>query len=192
MKNIFKLFILFLIVASFFLFIPIKTANASCAGSGTKKAGEKCSSNDDCCSGKCVDKLVAPRAPSIKACEGDSVEEVGVQKTATKPLPCSVQTVGGKTVYLCKTSLGLDVDTSPQGTIKFFLSLILGVSGGIAVLLIMFAGYQLMLSRANAEKIQEGKDRLASAIIGLLFIIFSLAILQIIGVDILKIPGFTK
>jgi hypothetical protein len=49
-----------------------------------------------------------------------------------------------------------------------------------------------MTSQGNPEKVQAAREQLTSAIVGLLFIIFSLAILTIIGVDILKLPGFTR
>ena len=44
----------------------------------------------------------------------------------------------------------------------------------------------------SIDKITAAKEQLTSAIIGLLFIIFSFVILQMLGVDILRIPGFTR
>jgi len=88
------------------------------------------------------------------------------------------------------TAIG-PIDTQPQAFVRRIFSLVLGLAGGIALLLIMYAGYQMMASSGNAEKITEARARLMSAIVGLLFIIFSFVILQIIGVDILRIPGFT-
>ena len=70
------------------------------------------------------------------------------------------------------------------------MSVVLGLSGGIAVLLIIMAGYRLITSRNNPEAVEDARQRLLSAIIGLIFIIISLVVLQTIGVDILRIPGF--
>lgn len=89
-----------------------------------------------------------------------------------------------------KTGVGIDIKTSPAGFVKSIFSLILGVSGGVALLLIIYSGYKLMASRGEPEALKDAKDQLVAAIVGLVFIIFSLVILQIIGVDILKIPGF--
>ena len=89
------------------------------------------------------------------------------------------------------TALG-DINTEPAGFVKSIFGLILGLSGGIALLLIIISGYRLMAARGNPEALQAARDQLISAIIGLIFIIFSLVILEIIGVDILKIPGFTR
>jgi hypothetical protein len=79
--------------------------------------------------------------------------------------------------------------TDPAGFVTRLLGFLLGISGGIALLLIIRAGYQVMISRGDPEKIGEAREHLTSAIVGLLFIIFSLVILEVIGVDILKIPG---
>jgi hypothetical protein len=70
------------------------------------------------------------------------------------------------------------------------MGVLLGLSGGIALLLIMKAGYQLMTSEGKPEQIQAGRDQLIAAIVGLVFLIFSLVFLQIIGYDILRVPCF--
>jgi hypothetical protein len=66
-----------------------------------------------------------------------------------------------------------------------------GIAGGIAFLLIIVGGFQIVMSAGNPEKLNEGKELVTSAIVGLLFIIFSVFLLKLIGVDILAIPGFS-
>lgn len=87
------------------------------------------------------------------------------------------------------TAIG-PIDTNPTGFVKSIFSLLLGISGGIALILIIISGYRLMASRGNPEQVQGAREMLTSAIVGLLFIILSFVILQIIGVNILHIPGF--
>ena len=87
------------------------------------------------------------------------------------------------------TALG-SLLTDPQQFVRSLLALLLSLSGGIALLLIIRSGYTLISSRGDPEKIGHAKEILTSAIIGLLFIIFSLVILEVIGVDILRLPGF--
>lgn len=89
------------------------------------------------------------------------------------------------------TPLGC-VKTNPAGLVSFILKFLLYTSGGIAVLLIMFGGYSMMTSQGNPEKLQGAQETITSAVVGLLFIIFSLVLLEIIGADILRIPGFGK
>jgi len=86
----------------------------------------------------------------------------------------------------------LEISTEPFGFVKSIMGIVLGVAGGIAVILIIAAGFSLMTSQGNHEVIQDARARIIAAIAGLLFIIFSVAILEIIGVDILHIPGFGK
>jgi len=105
--------------------------------------------------------------------------------------PCTQIGDGENTYFECDTGLGITISSNPRDFVKVLFGVILSISGMIALLLIIFSGYRLLVSRGNPEKITDAKDRLVSAIIGLLFVIFSLVILQIIGVDILHIPGLS-
>jgi len=87
------------------------------------------------------------------------------------------------------TAIG-NISTEPAGFVETAFSLVLGVAGGIAVILIIISGYRIMESRGNEERLQAAREQLTSAIVGLLFIIFSFVILQVIGVNIRRIPGF--
>lgn len=82
------------------------------------------------------------------------------------------------------------ISTEPQAFVQFIFSFVLGLAGGIALILIIISGYKFMVSRGNPEAVKAATERLTSAVIGLLFIILSFVILQVIGVDILRIPGF--
>lgn len=66
----------------------------------------------------------------------------------------------------------------------------IGLAGILALLCIIYSAFSLETSRGNPEKIKKAQEMLTSCIIGLMFIIFSVFILRVIGVNILKIPGF--
>jgi hypothetical protein len=87
------------------------------------------------------------------------------------------------------TALGC-IQTDPQKFIGSILGIAIGIGGGIAFLLILFGGFQILMSAGNPEKLNAGKELITSAITGLLIIIFSIFILQLIGVTIFAIPGF--
>lgn len=89
------------------------------------------------------------------------------------------------------TALGC-IPTQPQPLIKALLRFSAGAGGGIALLLMVFGSFRMMTSAGNPESVKKGQDQFSSAIIGLLFIIFSVLLLQIIGVDILNLPGFSR
>lgn len=90
------------------------------------------------------------------------------------------------------TSLSSEAfSTDPAGFIARIFSILLSFAGGIALLLIISAGYKIMTSKGKPEAIQAARDQLIAAIVGLVFIIFSFVIFQLIFADILKIPGIT-
>jgi hypothetical protein len=64
-----------------------------------------------------------------------------------------------------------------------------GIGGGIALLLIIYAIILITTSAGDQHKLQAGKELLTAAVAGLLLMLFSVFILRLIGVDILKIPG---
>lgn len=106
------------------------------------------------------------------------------------PSPPCIQ--GGWANGQCKgltTALG-NLQTNPGEFITRVFAILLSFSGGIALLLIIRAGYVLMTSQGKPDQVQSGRDQLIAAVVGLAFLIFSLVILQVIGLDILHIPGF--
>jgi len=90
------------------------------------------------------------------------------------------------------TAIGCIPVNSTQDLIGFFLTWAVGIAGGIAFLFIGYASFILMTSSGDPKKTQAGKELLTSAISGLLFLLFSVFILRIVGVDILGIGELTK
>jgi type IV secretion system pilin len=87
------------------------------------------------------------------------------------------------------TSLGC-VNTQGRSIVEMIMSIGLSTGGGISLIMILISGFQLSISQGDPKKIEDAKSRLTAAIIGLLFIVFSIVILQFVGVKILRIPGF--
>lgn len=87
------------------------------------------------------------------------------------------------------TSVGcLDTDAGPL--VSSLITLGLRIGGGAALLVIITGGFILTTSQGDPKKTGEAKEMITSAVVGLLFIIFSVTILQFVGVNILRIPGF--
>lgn len=82
------------------------------------------------------------------------------------------------------------IERSPQNIVQRFIEIGLGVGGGICLLMTLAAGFKLTISQGDPKEVNEAKEMITSAIVGLLFIIFSVFILQFIGVTIFQIPGF--
>jgi hypothetical protein len=82
------------------------------------------------------------------------------------------------------------LSTAPELFVKTIFSILLSLSGGLALLLIMRSGYSMMTSQGKPEQLNSARDQLVAAIVGLVFLILSFVIIQVIGFDILQIPGF--
>lgn len=141
-----------------------------------------------------------PSASITPPSSGQIGVPTGAPPTPTFPLPtppCDITTQtghNGEIIQNCtavQTALG-KIETDPALFVKKIFSILLSISGGIALILIIVSGYHFVASQGNPEKIQGARETLTSAIVGLLFIIFSMVILEVIGVDILHIPGLTK
>lgn len=88
-----------------------------------------------------------------------------------------------------KTAIGC-IHTNPAEFAKDFLTFIIGIGGGLAFLMMLLGAFQMLTSAGNPETLNAGRQRLTSAVIGLLFVIFAVLLLQIIGAGILAIPEF--
>lgn len=89
-----------------------------------------------------------------------------------------------------ETALGCIPLNDTNQFVKWFLGWAIGIAGGIAFLLILFSGFQIMTASGNPERLQNGQELLTAAISGLILIIFSVFLLKLIGITILEIPGF--
>lgn len=86
------------------------------------------------------------------------------------------------------TGLGC-LSFSPSGFIRQFLQIAIGLGGGIAFLLLIYGAFLMTTSAGDPKAADNAKQIITGAITGLLVIIFSVVILNIIGVQILQIPG---
>lgn len=82
------------------------------------------------------------------------------------------------------------IPTDPTRMIQVLMKIGLLIGGGVALLIILAGSFILSISQGDPKKTSEAKEMIASALIGLVFIIFSVSILQFIGLDLLQIPGF--
>ena len=156
----------FLIVSFVFLisFLSPRNSYAACSG-----VGEVCHASALCCSpytcdftGHCIGGDPTPN--SNLWCEEN--------KTLNTAIGC------------------IPVLSTKEEFLSFILKWAVGIGGGIAFLLIIYAGFMIMTSAGNPERLKAGQELLTSAISGLILLIFSVVILKIIGVDILGLDNF--
>lgn len=93
--------------------------------------------------------------------------------------------------YYMYTALGC-IDAAPQGLVNYVFSLGIGLAGGIALMCIIYSAIKMQTSMGSSDVLESSRELLTSCITGLILIIFSVFILRVIGVDILRIPGFIQ
>lgn len=153
--------------------------------------GVGCSGNESCNAIK-EGMLCMATSNGVSTCK-DNIKRVASNPCDTRILAKQQEDYENAQLYRsnydCITAFGT-ISTNPSSFIKSILVLILSLSGGILLLFLIINGYKLMTSQGDPEKIKEARESVISAIAGLLMIIFSITILQLITVDILGLPGF--
>ena len=89
-----------------------------------------------------------------------------------KPFPFSVFYIANFKSIIEETVFGIGV----------------GLAGGFSLLCIIYAAFMMQSSEGNPEKLKKAQEMITSCIMGLMLIIFSVFILRLIGVNLLKIP----
>jgi hypothetical protein len=111
---------------------------------------------------------------------------------------CSQAKVDNNGVNPCTECVGKDglwtavgcLPTQPNELIPRLVQFFIGIAGGIALMLMLVGALRLSLSAGNPDALKVAKEMITNAIAGLVVIIFSAVLLQVIGVEIFKIPGF--
>jgi hypothetical protein len=70
--------------------------------------------------------------------------------------------------------------TGPSGLIYRVLSLMLFIAGALAVVFVVIGGYQYITSAGNEEQSEKGKKTLVNAIIGIVVIVLSFTIINVV------------
>lgn len=85
------------------------------------------------------------------------------------------------------TAIGCVPINDTQALLGWLFGWGIGVGGGIALLMVIIASFQIITSSGDPRKLQGGKELMISALSGLILLIFSAFVLRIIGVNILTI-----
>lgn len=81
------------------------------------------------------------------------------------------------------------INTNGKGLAENLIQLMLGLGGGVALLSFLAAAFYLTTSQGDSGKVKEAKELITASVSGMFFIVFSIFVLQFIGVSILRIPG---
>jgi hypothetical protein len=119
--------------------------------------------------------------------ESNSTLSVDNDNNAITPYPGNWYTAVG-----CISAGGSFTEQGAAGNvIQIILSrLIFSTIGGIAFLYLIYGAFLLITSQNSPEKLNQGKRVLYGALIGIIFSLGSLFLVNLIATGILKIPGF--
>lgn len=94
-------------------------------------------------------------------------------------------------VEFTKTGTAIGIFCADNWTIECivnsFLTLGLSIVGGLAFLLLIFGAFRVLTSAGNQEALRESREIIIAAVSGLIFVVFSVTLLKIIGRDIFNI-----
>lgn len=188
MKKIFLVLLLTLFLGvlgtgNVFAACSTNQVDTGCGGSG---GGQTCGPTYRGCLDNSTGQFNCVPDSSCSTQNGGTNNQTGTtttQSAGTGAITCD----GGNGV---DTAIGCIPINNQNALIGFFLRWGIGIGGGIAFLLIIVAGFQIITSRGDPNRLKAGQELMTSAIAGLLLLIFSIVILRIIGFDILNIAAF--
>lgn len=82
------------------------------------------------------------------------------------------------------------INATPGAFISQLIRIGIGIGSGIALLLIIYGSFKIATSQGTPEAISEGREIITSAVIGLVFMVLSVSLMQILGVDILGLGSY--
>lgn len=144
-------------------------------------------------------KYNSPYSPPVQAsCSATQCNsDLSISASASYELCAQIQTGTPQydACFSCFTGGGIwtavgCIPSEPENVIKVVITLGLALGGGVVLIMILVGSFMLSVSQGDPNKTKEAKEIITSAIIGLLFVIFSVTLLQFIGVSVLQIPGF--
>jgi len=134
---------------------------------------------------------------SVQAAEGDDAYNPCSHLPSEGRTACTtcMYGAGGGTSGTDKKVIGFwtaigCIPTDPINATRNLLDFMLGVGGFFVVVQILIGSFQLLTSRGNTQKLQEARERITNSVIALLFIVFSVTIIEFVGVRVLHLPGF--
>lgn len=82
------------------------------------------------------------------------------------------------------------ISTKPGLFVGQLSRLFFNIVGGIAFLFLLYGAFLIATSRAEYERLNQGKRIVYGAIAGLIFVLLATFILRFLAINVFKIPGF--
>lgn len=145
------------------------------------------------CANKCEsnEPQTNPQGPELNEMSSFNLcDQINDTKLQNECKSCASQgNGGGDNQGGVWTAIGC-IKRDPVSIAQRLIAVGLGIGGGVALIMTLAGGFILATSQGEPQKANQAKEMITNSVIGLLFVIFSVVILQFIGVTILHIPGF--
>ena len=126
-------------------------------------------------------------SPTTEVCQNQNVHWT-ILDILQGENPCN-RDINGDGIIDCETAIG-NISTDIGKFAQKILSIGVGIAGGIALIIMVIGSIRVLTSGGDPKNVAGGREMIIAAVAGLLFLIFSVLILQFIGFDILRIPNF--
>ena len=111
---------------------------------------------------------------------GPALSGITVAKDDLDPFASSCQANPGAAVCQEAQTDGTDPLTSPNGTLNRVVNILALISGTIAVIIIIVAGITMILSGGDSTKVQNSRNAIIYAVIGLVVIAVARGIVALV------------
>lgn len=89
------------------------------------------------------------------------------------------------------TDIG-SIPCTPTGFATSLYGIGLSFIGVVALLFIVYGGFLILTSQGDAYQVRRGKSYITYSIIGVVLAVGGYALYQILAIDVIKIPGFSR
>jgi len=128
--------------------------------------------------------------PALTGSSADSMETLRVDPATN--IPITPQSGTHYTMIGCVSTGDAFVNSgAASGLVNKLLDLIFKTVGAIAFLYLIYGAFLILSSRSEPERLNQGKGMVYGALIGLIFSLMSVFLVNLIAQGILRIPGFS-
>jgi hypothetical protein len=85
---------------------------------------------------------------------------------------------------------GFTEEGAGGSVVQSILNVVFSISGGIAFLYLLYGSFTIATSQSDPEKLNYGRRLVSGAIIGLVFTLSSVLVVNFIASNVLRVPGF--
>lgn len=165
-----------------------------------KEDAQRCQINKGTPIYKCTKKNAGPVLPrevkENEACAADEDRSVTCKQApaAATPAPGTAQSTGNTpsgVKFVPLTQLPAIQEAGDADTLPAFLNqlykICIGISAVLAILMIMWAGVDIMTSQGSVMSNEKAKSRIQNAVLGLILVLSPVVVFSVINEDILKL-----